>query len=132
VPATFPGGGAEVKVAQFVTNVNSADPERLTAFYRDTLGLTPNADFGPGAFMAGSADFIALIIESHSEVTGPAKDPARVILNFIVEDIRAEQSRLETAGVAFSMPATHSEGFGWVATFADPDGNLCQLMQLGG
>ena len=119
-----------MQVNQFVTNINSAQPEKMIDFYRDIVGLTVNPDFGPGAFMAGSSDFIALIIEGHSDVSGPTKDPQRVMLNFLVDDVAAEQQRLEAQGVDFIRPATEEPGFGIIATFADPDGNYCQLMQL--
>lgn len=119
-----------MKVNQFVVNVNSGDPERLIGFYRDKLGLTVNPDAGPGAFMAGSANFISLIIEEHDQVAGATREPQRVLLNFFVDDAVAEQHRLEAADVRFIREATEEPGFGIVATFADPDGNLCQLMQL--
>lgn len=61
---------------------------------------------------------------------GANADANRILLNFLVDDVRAEQRRLESAGVSFIRPAAEEEGFGIVATFADPDGNLCQLMQL--
>ncbi len=117
-------------VEQFVVNVNSSQPEKLIEFYRDTIGLTVNNDMGPGAFMAGSSSFIALIIEGHDDVQGPAKEPSRVLLNFIVSDLASEESRLKAAGVNFTMDATKEPGFGTIATFTDPDGNLCQLMEL--
>jgi hypothetical protein len=41
-------------------------------------------------FAAGSSAFIALIIEEHSDVAGLTKKPARVILNFFVDDAFAE------------------------------------------
>jgi predicted enzyme related to lactoylglutathione lyase len=121
-----------MQVEQFVVNVNSAQPEEMIAFYRDKLGLTVNADVGSGAFMAGSASFIALIIEGHDAVRGATKEPERVLLNFFVADARAEQERLEERGVTFTRPATEEPGFGIVATFQDPDGNYCQLMQMTG
>jgi predicted enzyme related to lactoylglutathione lyase len=121
-----------LKVDQFVVNVNSERPERLIAFYRDIVGLTPNPDIGTGAFMAGSSSFIALIIEGHSEVTGSTKEPQRVLLNFLVSDLASEEERLRRHGVNFIMGATVEPGFGTVATFTDPDGNYCQLMQLEG
>ncbi len=117
-------------VEHFVVNVNSAAPEKLIEFYRDVVGLTVNAEMGPGAFMAGSASFIALIIEGHDDVQGPTKEPSRVLLNFFVSDLASEESRLKSAGVNFTMDATKEPGFGTVATFTDPDGNLCQLMEL--
>jgi predicted enzyme related to lactoylglutathione lyase len=121
-----------VKVEQFVVNVNSQDPENLIAFYRDIVGLTVNPDFGPGAFMAGSSSFVALIVEGHSEVKGATKEPQRVLLNFLVTDLAAEEAGLKEQGVRFTMSATREPGFGTVATFLDPDGNYCQLMELEG
>ena len=117
-------------VNQFVVNINSGQPEKLIAFYRDTVGLTVTTEMGPGAFMAGSSSFIALIIEGHSDVRGPTKEPSRVLLNFFVSDLASEESRLKAAGVTFTMDATKEPGFGTVGTFTDPDGNLCQLMEL--
>ena len=121
-----------MKIDQFVVNVNSEQPEKLVAFYRDILGLTANADFGPGAFMAGSSSFIALIIEGHGDVKGATKEPHRVLLNFLVGDLASEEARLRGQGVEFIMGATQEPGFGTVATFLDPDGNYCQLMELEG
>ena len=120
-----------MKVDQFVVNINSEQPETLIAFYRDVVGLTPNEEMGPGAFMAGSSSFIALIIEGHSDVKGATKEPHRVLLNFLVSDLDAEELRLKDQGVEFIMSATEEPGFGTIATFLDPDGNYCQLMELG-
>jgi predicted enzyme related to lactoylglutathione lyase len=121
-----------MQVDQFVMSLNSEQPEAMIAFYRDKVGLTPNADFGPGAFMAGSSNFIALIIEGHDGVKGATKEPERTALNFFVADAAAEQKRLEGLGVTFVRSAAEEPGFGIVATFEDPDGNYCQLMQPGG
>ena len=119
-----------MRVNQFVVNVNSEHPDALIDFYRDLVGLTVNLEFGPGAFMAGSSTFFALIVEGHSEVRGNTKEPQRVLLNFLVDDLAFEEARLKDRGVAFIMSATREPGFGTIATFLDPDGNYCQLMQL--
>ncbi len=119
-----------MQVEQFVVNVNSEQPEKMIAFYRDIVGLTPNPDFGPGAFMAGSATFISFIVEGHSEVKGATKEPERVLLNFIVNDLASEQKRLEAQGVKIVRNAVREPGFGVISTFLDPDGNYCQLIEL--
>jgi len=119
-----------MNVEQFVINVNSEQPERLTSFYKDIVGLTPRFDITPGAFMVGSSSFVALIVEGHNEVKGSTREPARVLLNFVVDDVIAEQQRLESQGVHFTRPAYTEAGVGVFATFADPDGNCCQLAQL--
>ena len=119
-----------MNVEQFVVNVNSPETEKLIAFYRDTVGLRVNPDFGPGAFMVGSSSFVALIVEGHSEVKGATKEPQRVLLNFILNDLASEEARLKDKGVRFVRSATREPGFGTIATFIDPDGNYCQLMEL--
>ena len=65
---------------------------------------------------------------AHSQ--GKAKEPTRVLLTFTVADAVAEETRLRAAGVEFIRPATKEPWGGLVATFADPDGNYCQLVQF--
>jgi predicted enzyme related to lactoylglutathione lyase len=120
----------QMHVNEFVVAVNSENPERLIAFYRDTVGLTVEQAMGPGAFVVGSAPGVSLIIEGHSEVASATTEPNRIMLNFFVDDLRAEQARLEEAGVPFLVKAQAWPGFGLVSTFHDPDGNTCQLMEL--
>ncbi len=96
--------------------------QALRDFYVDTLGLVPRADFEWGG--------LRLTIAVHDTVGGPARDPLRLMINFAVEDIEAEHARLREAGVAFSRPPGREPWGGLVATFADPDGNTLQLLQL--
>jgi hypothetical protein len=42
-------------VNEFVTSVQTEQPDAMIAFYRDVVGLEVNADIGPGAFVAGSS-----------------------------------------------------------------------------
>jgi predicted enzyme related to lactoylglutathione lyase len=119
-----------MKSSQFLVLLHTEQPERLVAFYKDVVGLEPKFEVTPGAFNTGAASFVDLIVEPHSEVAGAAKEPQRVMLNFVVDDAVAEQRRLEAKGVAFVRPATDEPGVGLFATFADPDGNFCQLIEL--
>jgi predicted enzyme related to lactoylglutathione lyase len=114
----------------FVIALNSEDPDRLTAFYEDVVRLTPRFDLVPGAFAASMDAPIGLIIEGHSEVRGAARDPHRLMLNFIVDDAALEARRLQQRGVTFISEPYEEPGVGMFATFADPDGNFCQLVQL--
>jgi uncharacterized glyoxalase superfamily protein PhnB len=66
----------------------------------------------------------------HPEVSGPAREPLRMMVHFAVDDIDAVYRRLQEAGVTFSRPPEPEEWGGRVATFADPDGNMLQLLQL--
>jgi predicted enzyme related to lactoylglutathione lyase len=115
-----------MKVISLSTNINSADPERLTAFYKDVVGLTIEPSSGGFAVAEGAFIFI----DGHSELSGPAKEPARVLINFMVDDIAAEEARLKAAGVSFSRSQGKEEWGGVISTFADPDGNYVQLIQF--
>lgn len=116
----------------FIVTLGSEQPELLRDWYADVVGLAPLYDFTPGAFGVDASGFPVLIIEGHSEVAGPAREPQRVLLNLMVDDIRSHASRLEGLGVEFVRPTYEEQGVGFFATFSDPDGNLCQLVQLFG
>jgi predicted enzyme related to lactoylglutathione lyase len=115
-----------MSVNQFIFNVNSENPERLHKFYRDVIGLTPNPDMGESALMAGSTPFL---IDGHTGVKGAAKEPPRMLLNFMVDDLASEQKRLEAAGVKFIRTAGKEPWGGVISTFVDPDGNYAQLIE---
>ncbi len=115
-----------MKVNSLVINVTSEQPQQLTVFYRDVVGLAPNPDVGEGGFLVGGATFI---IDGHSETKGPAKEPQRVLINFFVDDLRAEQTRLEGQAVKFIRSAGKEYWGGVISTFLDPDGNYCQLIE---
>jgi predicted enzyme related to lactoylglutathione lyase len=116
-----------MKINGFNINVTSDDPDRLRAFYRDIVGLEPNPMIGPAGYSAAGVGFV---IDGHSETRGKAKEPSRLMFNFHVDDIRAEQARLERLGVKFVRPATQEPWSGYMATFEDPDGNYAQLIQF--
>ncbi len=115
-----------MKVNQLILNITSDQPEVLTQFYRDVVALPPVPDMGESAFDINGAVFV---IDGHSEVHGPTKEPARVLVNFMVDDLAAEQARLEGRGVKFIRTAGREEWGGIISTFLDPDGNYCQLVE---
>lgn len=114
-------------IESFNINITSEDPARLTAFYRDVVGLPVHEEMGDGAFEVGGA---ALLVDGHSETRGPAKEPQRVLINFFVADLAAEQSRLEQQGVEFIRTAGREYWGGVISTFLDPDGNYLQLIEF--
>jgi predicted enzyme related to lactoylglutathione lyase len=116
-----------MKVNGLVLNVNSEQPERLISFYRDTVGLEPHPDMGPGAFNVAGSFFV---IDSHSEVHGPTKESPRVLIDLMVDDIDAEEARLRAAGVQFTRSKGEEYWGGIISTFKDPDGNYCQIMGM--
>ncbi len=115
-----------MKVTSLLINVTSEDPERLKGFYQNVMGLKPNTDMGDSAFHAGGA---TIGIDGHSETKGAAKEPQRVLLDFFVDDLKAEQQRLEGAGVKFIRTEGKEYWGGAISTFLDPDGNYCQLIE---
>jgi predicted enzyme related to lactoylglutathione lyase len=116
-----------MNVTSFNINVTSEHPERLAAFYRDIVGLTPNEQMGDGAFDVAGAAFL---IDGHSETKGDTKEPQRMLINFFVEDLAAEQQRLEAEGVRFIRTAGKEYWGGLISTFVDPDGNYAQLIEF--
>ena len=103
------------------------DLDRLQAFYRDALGLTPHSvrpDFV--SFKWGDMRFS---IGTHSHVEGQTREPYRVMVNLGTADIHGTYESLLARGVDFSRPPEKEHWGGWVATLSDPDGNTLQLMQ---
>ncbi len=129
--AVPPGDTHKRRLTLDITTISiqlaSSDPQRLLGFYRDTLKLTPQPEMGD-ALALGPAG--TLFVVDHSDVSGPVKEPARKIIDLHVADIDAEQSRLESAGVTFARNKGVEYWGGVISTFADPDGNLVQLIQF--
>jgi predicted enzyme related to lactoylglutathione lyase len=100
----------------------------MARFYRDTLGLTPRSS--KPDFINFDWNGIRLSVGVHDRVRGASREALRIMLNLTVADIRAVHARLTRAGVGFSREPACEDWGGWVATFADPDGNILQLMQL--
>jgi predicted enzyme related to lactoylglutathione lyase len=73
---------------------------------------------------------VRLSIGVHDRVHGEAVDPLRIMINLEVDDVQAAHRRLVGAGVMFIRAPEREDWGGWVASFADPDGNTLQLMQL--
>jgi predicted enzyme related to lactoylglutathione lyase len=121
-----PTRGSSMNVQQFTLNYTIDQPDRLFAFYRDTVGLEVNPDMGDHALNAGGA---VLFFDGHSETHGKAKEPQRYLVSFFVEDIASEQARLKAAGVPFVREMGKEYWGGVISTFLDPDGNYGQLIQ---
>lgn len=122
------GPGAIRGVAGVILWTGDSGP--MLRFYRDVLGLEPRSE-RPGFvnFVWGE---LRLTIAVHDAVHGPTREPVRTMLNLRVDDIDAAHRRLAAAGVSFSREPEREPWGGRIATFADPDGNALQLMQLPG
>ena len=97
-------------------------PEELKEWYRVGFDADENEH---GALEFGDVD---LYIESHSEITGPTAEPARVMICLNLEQFTPVEERLRLLGVRF-VREPETTRFGQLATVEDPDGNLVQLTQ---
>lgn len=104
--------------------IGSDDVEAMKDWYRKAFGVEENE---MGAFVFGG---VGLFIEEHSEVSGKAADPARIIINLDVADCRAAEKMVEAAGANWIRKVEH-QPYGLIGTVADPDGNYVQIIQWG-
>jgi predicted enzyme related to lactoylglutathione lyase len=108
----------------------SENLQNLLPFYRDVLGLKVSSE-SPDFVMLGEDDpqAMGLALGNHSEVHGRNTDPARHMVSFLSDDVRADWQRLKAAGVEFIEDPTVYGGEVTLATLKDPDGNLVQIWQ---
>ena len=104
--------------------IGSSNVEQMKEWYGKAFGVKEN---NMGAFEIGP---VQLFIETHSEVSGPTKEPARMLINLDVDDCRALESHLTQQGVRWVRPVEQAP-FGLIGTMADPDGNYVQIIQWG-
>lgn len=117
-----------MNVTALIINMNSVDPNGLMAFYVDVVGLPKHPDENrESTLMMGPVE---LVFDAHSEVSGKSSQPARILLNLFVDDLAAEQKRIEGHGVRFLRSAGREYWGGVFSTFEDPDGNYVQLVEF--
>lgn len=113
--------------------LSSANARKLAKFYQ-SIGVKIGQEWEMGdeaepffemKLPKGSGFYIG----PHSKVKGKAKDPHRIILNFEVDNVKVMVKKLKSLKVKLVADVYHIENYGWVATFADIDGNLFQLAQ---
>ncbi|MBW3592169.1 MAG: VOC family protein [Actinobacteria bacterium] len=111
----------DVERVDFIT-VPTRDYERARAFYRDTLGLPPDAR--NGAELATPNVTIAFWNPELED--GETFTPNTAGFALRVPDVAAARARLEEAGVDF-LGETVDTGVCHMAFFSDPDGNTIIL-----
>lgn len=112
----------------------SENAKKLAEFYKDKVGLKITFEYvmeekeeGFEFKMKSGSSFNIL---DHSEVKGKNKNPQRIIINLEVDDIEKEVKRLKKNKVKLVQDIYHVEGYGYIATFMDLDGNYFQLVQV--
>ena len=107
--------------------IGSEDPRRLVDYYTRVLGKPGWEDGGYTGWQIGTG---VLVVGPHDQVKGRNAEPGRIILNIESPDVMGDFARLKAAGASVVREPYHpGEGTdGWIATFADPDGNYFQLV----
>lgn len=109
--------------------LSSEHHERLVEFYKNVFDKKPDMEeSGYAGFMVGKTFFS---IGGHDKIKGVSKDPDRIILNFETSEVQKEFDRIkqiEGVKVVKEPYSMGKESDFLIATFADPDGNLFQLM----
>lgn len=115
-------------------NLFTENAKRLAAFYKDKVGLKITFEGMMGEneeiYQLKLGKGPNLYIIDHSTVKGKNKNPDMIIFNIEVDDIKKEVARLKRAKVKQVQETYHVEGYGWISTFADVDGNYFQFVQV--
>ncbi len=107
--------------------VGSTQPAVLAEFYEKFFGRPADVQNGPFHMWQGGG--CSFRVSDHSELNGPTQEPGRILLNFDAKDVKGEFERLKALGLTIIKEpyVTGGRSDYWVATLADPDGNLVQL-----
>ena len=115
--------------------IGSQNAKKLADFYKEKVGLEIGLEAEMGEenealyeLKLGKGPNIYII--DHSKVKGKNKNPERFIFNLEVDEIKKEVERLKKAKVKQIQDVYHIEGYGWISTFEDIDGNYFQLVQV--
>ncbi len=112
--------------------IGSANATKLADFYKKKVGLKQSWDAVMGedmnvyGFGVGKID---LVILDDPKIKGKSKEGRRIMLNLEVDNIEKEFKKLKKARVKVVQKIYHIEEYGYVATFADLDGNYFQLVK---
>ena len=97
----------------------------MSDFYLKALGEPKMKDGNAYGWEFGGTWFTLM---EHSEVVGKSKEPARVIINFESQDVKADFERVKALGATVIKEPYTIEGMaGFMSTLADPDGNYIQI-----
>jgi len=132
----MPGDDMKLADADCMATIAVRDLEKAKSFYRDTIGLAPGPQAGPGVanFRSGNST----IVVYPSQYAGTNRATAAT---FQVDDAEAVVNDLRSRGVTFEhyddLPGLerrgdlHVHGSFKGAWFKDPDGNIIHVLSVG-
>jgi predicted enzyme related to lactoylglutathione lyase len=109
----------------------SRDPAALARFYEEALGLAFEREDHAGLAPHWGVDIGTVHFGIHppQNFKKSAAGQGSVVLTFDVSSLAECHARLEGLGAPCIQPP-HDEGFGLVASFQDPEGNLFEIVEL--
>lgn len=126
--------------AELLVNIDVADLDKATTFYREAFGLETGRRFGDfGVELLGASSAIYLLVKpagtTATKASGQTRDYRRhwtpVHLDFVVPEIESAVARAEAAG-ATREGEIQTSSWGRLALMADPFGHgFCLIQFLG-
>lgn len=108
--------------------IGTSDAKAMADFYEQVFGRAADLIEEDQWFTWNTSEKMSFSVGPHSEVTGKAKEPQRLILNMETPQVREEFARIKKAPGATVVKEPYEMGGAWIATLADPDGNYFQLV----
>lgn len=117
----------DMRIGYVIVGVKALEP--AIAFYRDVMGFellhaAPELHFA--SFKVGNQHFSLASGEGGGAETHGTGD-RNTGIGFFVADVDAAYVELAAKGVRFTMPPSRQPWGGYMAMFADPDGNVFYL-----
>jgi len=114
--------------------IAAKDTAALAAWYRDTLGFEVLIDGGPGGIWfvgppGGGATIEIIPASAEPRAERARNDAGWSHLAFTVADFEAARKHLADKGIALKGEPREIAGGGWIAFFADGEGNELQIVQ---
>lgn len=123
----------DIRIGYVIVGVKALEP--AIAFYRDVLGFTllhAAPEFHFASLHVGDLQF-SLAAEGDggegADMHGTGERNTGI--GFNVADVDAAYAELAAKGVQFTMPPSQQPWGGYMAMFADPDGNIFYLDSTG-
>ncbi|WP_417445467.1 VOC family protein [Kangiella sp.] len=111
--------------------IASKEPKKLAEFYSKALGIVFEKEEHGGLVEHYGADIgkVHFGIHPPENLNKSEEGNATISIAFNVDSLETAITRLKELG-ATEVIAPHDEGFGMVATYADPAGNHFEIVEL--